>query len=131
MVKIGRNSPCPCGSGKKYKRCCAQKEAEFRNQDLPSGRFTYKTGSYGSPSRGYMPSIMGYKDIGNDSWKEHMCLVKPDIVLEDEDSATAIAEEHLSNAKAIYSEEGSIHDFALSLRHEGYKNVTDFDVIKE
>ena len=22
-VKIGRNEPCPCGSGKKYKRCCA------------------------------------------------------------------------------------------------------------
>ena len=21
-VKIGRNEPCPCGSGKKYKRCC-------------------------------------------------------------------------------------------------------------
>jgi len=21
--KVGRNSPCPCGSGKKYKRCCA------------------------------------------------------------------------------------------------------------
>lgn len=21
--KIGRNEPCPCGSGKKYKRCCA------------------------------------------------------------------------------------------------------------
>ncbi len=21
-VKIGRNSPCPCGSGKKYKKCC-------------------------------------------------------------------------------------------------------------
>ena len=21
--KIGRNSPCPCGSGKKYKKCCA------------------------------------------------------------------------------------------------------------
>lgn len=20
--KIGRNAPCPCGSGKKYKRCC-------------------------------------------------------------------------------------------------------------
>ena len=20
--KIGRNSPCPCGSGKKYKNCC-------------------------------------------------------------------------------------------------------------
>ena len=21
-TKIGRNEPCPCGSGKKYKRCC-------------------------------------------------------------------------------------------------------------
>jgi uncharacterized protein len=20
--KVGRNEPCPCGSGKKYKRCC-------------------------------------------------------------------------------------------------------------
>ena len=22
MAKIGRNTPCPCGSGKKYKKCC-------------------------------------------------------------------------------------------------------------
>lgn len=21
-VKVGRNVPCPCGSGKKWKRCC-------------------------------------------------------------------------------------------------------------
>ena len=24
-AKIGRNDPCPCGSGKKYKKCCAAK----------------------------------------------------------------------------------------------------------
>jgi len=24
--KIGRNEPCPCGSGKKYKKCCIDKE---------------------------------------------------------------------------------------------------------
>ncbi|MBN1547093.1 MAG: preprotein translocase subunit SecA [Syntrophaceae bacterium] len=23
-VKVGRNDPCPCGSGKKYKKCCGQ-----------------------------------------------------------------------------------------------------------
>ena len=23
--KIGRNDPCPCGSGKKYKQCCQRK----------------------------------------------------------------------------------------------------------
>jgi SEC-C motif-containing protein len=22
VEKIGRNDPCPCGSGKKYKKCC-------------------------------------------------------------------------------------------------------------
>lgn len=25
--KIGRNEPCPCGSGKKYKKCCGLKES--------------------------------------------------------------------------------------------------------
>lgn len=24
--KVGRNDPCPCGSGRKYKKCCARKE---------------------------------------------------------------------------------------------------------
>ena len=24
-ARIGRNEPCPCGSGKKYKNCCGKK----------------------------------------------------------------------------------------------------------
>jgi len=24
--KVGRNEPCPCGSGKKYKKCCYLKQ---------------------------------------------------------------------------------------------------------
>ena len=24
--KIGRNNPCPCGSGKKYKKCCGKED---------------------------------------------------------------------------------------------------------
>lgn len=27
--KVGRNDPCPCGSGKKYKKCCGINEAEI------------------------------------------------------------------------------------------------------
>ena len=23
--RVGRNEPCPCGSGRKFKHCCAQK----------------------------------------------------------------------------------------------------------
>jgi uncharacterized protein YecA (UPF0149 family) len=25
LPKVGRNAPCPCGSGKKYKKCCLNK----------------------------------------------------------------------------------------------------------
>jgi hypothetical protein len=28
LPKTGRNDPCPCGSGRKYKRCCLQKDEE-------------------------------------------------------------------------------------------------------
>ena len=28
MPKVGRNDPCPCGSGKKYKNCCMNKDLE-------------------------------------------------------------------------------------------------------
>ena len=24
-VAVGRNEPCPCGSGKKYKQCCGKR----------------------------------------------------------------------------------------------------------
>ncbi len=28
--KVGRNEPCPCGSGKKYKQCCWDKNFEWQ-----------------------------------------------------------------------------------------------------
>lgn len=33
MVKIGRNQPCPCGSGKKYKHCCLTAEQAAQPQN--------------------------------------------------------------------------------------------------
>ncbi len=32
-MKIGRNEPCPCGSGKKYKKCCLNKKDPGSDQD--------------------------------------------------------------------------------------------------
>lgn len=34
-TKVGRNDPCPCGSGKKYKQCCAKNKQ-------PAGRRRFK-----------------------------------------------------------------------------------------
>jgi SEC-C motif len=43
--KTGRNEPCPCGSGKKYKHCCAMvalgsDDSHWRQQRDASGRLT-------------------------------------------------------------------------------------------
>jgi hypothetical protein len=132
MTKIGRNDSCPCGSGKKYKRCCEQKEAEMRQRELPSGRFRYAPGSYGSPNLGYKPSIICYKETGTGSWIEHFCLVKSDVTLVEEDNATDIAEEHLAAASRVQAEGGGDpRDFALSLRHKGYRSVSDFRIVSQ
>jgi SEC-C motif len=32
--KIGRNDPCHCGSGSKYKKCCAAKDDAARSAEL-------------------------------------------------------------------------------------------------
>jgi hypothetical protein len=41
-VKVGRNDPCPCGSGKKYKNCCLIKE---RLSQAASNRYLPAEGS--------------------------------------------------------------------------------------
>ena len=38
MEKVGRNEPCPCGSGKKFKNCHMKQEAK---QEGNSKTFTY------------------------------------------------------------------------------------------
>ena len=38
MPKAGRNDPCPCGSGQKYKRCCLDKDQAAEHQILAARR---------------------------------------------------------------------------------------------
>jgi tetratricopeptide (TPR) repeat protein len=35
-ARPGRNDPCPCGSGRKYKACCAAAEAPFQARQAPN-----------------------------------------------------------------------------------------------
>jgi hypothetical protein len=38
VSKIGRNDPCPCGSGKKYKHCCLKEEAAGKSEAMGRDR---------------------------------------------------------------------------------------------
>jgi tetratricopeptide (TPR) repeat protein len=42
MTKIGRNDACPCGSGKKYKRCCLAKDEEAEGATLLFNPFGFR-----------------------------------------------------------------------------------------
>ncbi|NGX59311.1 MAG: hypothetical protein KR126chlam3_00459 [Chlamydiae bacterium] len=44
--KVGRNDPCPCGSGKKFKKCCEQRlgpKKKFQASILSGGLSNGKT----------------------------------------------------------------------------------------
>ncbi len=39
MAKVGRNAPCPCGSGRKYKKCCFLRQDGKTQSAEPQMRF--------------------------------------------------------------------------------------------
>ena len=49
-TKTGRNDPCPCGSGKKFKQCCLRKEEEAEREAMAAPTEARKKGSGGSYS---------------------------------------------------------------------------------
>ncbi|MGH8239592.1 MAG: SEC-C metal-binding domain-containing protein, partial [Steroidobacteraceae bacterium] len=125
-AKVGRNEPCPCGSGKKYKRCCAENDAGAEPDGFAAGRFRYEPGSYGGSMAGYLPSILCYERSGPDAWREHFCLVKPDAgMADDPEAACDLAHRHLEVAFARGGS-GSVEDFAMSLKGAGYIRISDF-----
>lgn len=38
MKKVGRNQPCPCGSGRKYKLCCIAKDTQVENESTEAAK---------------------------------------------------------------------------------------------
>jgi len=54
MTKISRNDPCPCGSGKKYKKCCGLQEQE-RVRKRRTTNFKPFTG--GKPSHSFAKKV--------------------------------------------------------------------------
>lgn len=47
-MSIGRNDPCPCGSGRKYKKCCLSRD-ERRSRGAPSSARASSTASSAFP----------------------------------------------------------------------------------
>lgn len=65
VERIGRNEPCPCGSGRKYKRCCFEKDAaRLRDASHVAGKT--KTELRAAPEAYLTPQTMNHLSI--DQW---------------------------------------------------------------
>ena len=75
MAKTGRNDLCPCGSGRKFKKCCELKDTEARRSRvlmivvgvfvagaLVAGVLSYASGGGGGGTRVWDPAHGHYHD---------------------------------------------------------------------
>ncbi len=126
--EIGRNDLCPCGSGKKYKRCCIWNSQQEPQRSF-SPRFRFESGSYGGAGS-FVPSIACLKQMVN-KWDYHFILVDPARVYTKEEPAVSEAEKDLQAAFLQKQQPGSDHAVGETLRDKGYISVTDFNIVKE
>ena len=125
--RIGRNDPCPCGSGKKYKRCCSSKDEESTKTEFKT-IYRFEPGSYGDVGA-FVPSLACLKRTQSDEWVYHFVLVKPENVFHAEDQAVAEAKNDISEAYKIKHIGGTDAELAMELKQKGYVSVDDFNVV--
>ena len=116
-MSVGRNEPCPCGSGKKFKRCCNGKVSE---DQLLANRNILEPGSYRVPG-GYFPSIANRKLT-----RITFVLVRRDVFLDNEAEAARQARLDLTAA----GKQGSAVDLAMHLRGLGYASLEGFNLLQ-
>ncbi|GGA23109.1 YecA family protein [Psychrobacillus lasiicapitis] len=82
---IGRNDPCPCGSGKKYKKCCESKETitieEVQTEELERILQTFYD-EY--PERKDIPAFQELVEKWNDSLKQYLDMEMIEAIVLDE-----------------------------------------------
>lgn len=72
MAETGRNQLCPCGSGRKYKHCCANKAARIDPANLAAltnpalmEAYQHFIESHDSSDAGNLPSFMEWQGTPN------------------------------------------------------------------
>lgn len=134
-TKVGRNEPCPCGSGRKYKRCCEGNVtintlSSTATAGLPGGKFRFEPGSYGGKGT-FAASISCLKEVRPDEWAYHFVLANPHASFEEEQAAVNAATQHLEGAFAEKRRTGSDVAVAAYLKDQGYVSVEGFKVVDD
>jgi tetratricopeptide (TPR) repeat protein len=110
MSKLGRNDPCRCGSGKKYKQCCREADEAERLAALPKAP---------PPTRPARAGLRGFIDLLNaidpgDDGLEAASNIVPDLIKEGRlDEAEKAAHDLLERFPEVhdgYDRIGMVHE---------------------
>jgi len=97
-MKVGRNDPCPCGSGRKYKKCCAMKDMKLRNTASRPSREDFpvrKIDDYGEPKIDDDFFNENQFEMFSASGILYNTLIRPDL----EKAVQAVVKRHLSRGE--------------------------------
>jgi SWIM/SEC-C metal-binding protein len=121
-ASVGRNDPCRCGSGRKYKRCCLARDTAPGEM-----RLDVEVGTYGSPA-GYLPSIAFRQPLASGEARYELVLVDPEHPFDEEDDAAAHATTVLDATWGPHAPSRSLEERARALAELGYVSVEDFRI---
>ena len=123
---IERNDPCPCGSGRKFKKCCLRKKPGPGSRT--TGEIQFEPGSYGGPD-GYMPSLACFSESSPGKKNYRFVLANPSCVVESQREAVTQATADFSYACRVDDATGSIEAMGPQLAGQGYVVVEDFKIV--
>ena len=125
-VKIGRNDPCPCGSGKKYKHCCLNKpkapidEVETEQERKKWLKHYPVSASKRETGRIYLEDFFDSESIEIDKLIYLALNYRPIPIWQSE------AEDAVDNRKRVYLSE-AFKKFREKVKREGIKTVREYD----
>lgn len=127
-MKPGSNDPCPCGSGRKYKRCCQGASARSAEPPPASGKdqYLFEAGSYRTPA-GYAPSIACRKGCEDGSWAYHFVVVRYVAV----DALSDAEQMSRADLEAAFGDGADSGLVAERLKSAGYVAVDNFQIARD
>ena len=125
---IGHNDPCPCGSGREFKKCCLRKKPGPGRHT--AGEFGFEPGSYGGP-KGYVPSLACFRESSSGEKTYRFVLAKPSCVVGSQSKAVAQATADFSEACRVDDATVSFEAMGHQLAGLGYVVVEDFKIVDE
>lgn len=120
MSKIGRNSPCPCGSGKKYKKCCLGRDEEKQQlENNPDSLFE-------EVPEEEVPEEDEWTDDWEDDWEDHG---EDDDEEEvgDAEEKTAHSPQQTVNLKKVDKSTPEINDDQQQIVDQWWAQLEDYD----